>query len=85
MSITIQEADLPGHGMNPDELLAKGWVCRDVTWCTAELWALLVSILGDGNYMLLATSIRRPSKDQRGQFIISPAGLANLAAYPGKQ
>lgn len=58
-----------------------GWEYHDIPWCKEADWNLIMGIIGAENMKLLATSIRRPSKDQRGQLLLSPIGRSNLVGF----
>lgn len=73
-----EEADPLGRAIDPDKLLAEGWVYREISWCSASVWANIMKKLGgQENYVTLARSVR-PSGDTRGQLLISPQGIHNL-------
>lgn len=63
--------------------LADGWVYRDIPKMAPEWWDKLFEIIGEGNYVGLAVSDYGKSK--RGQFLISPTGIANIAAYAKRE
>lgn len=67
-------------------LLASGWSYRDIPWVRPAMFSLFIEGFGEGNYHILATSMRLkhengPAEWQRGQVIISPTGRENLAAF----
>lgn len=79
------EFDLPSimQGIVPVELRAKGWRYIDPpTRFSHEMWDYFLRLLGEGEYRILAAS-SGVTKDgfawKRGQFIVSPQALANLA------
>lgn len=80
----VFEGERPIEGeLNPDKLIAEGWVYKDLPWMTAEALDLFLSILGRNNYIGLAVSIRPGTGEKRGQILINPDGLANLRGYAG--
>ncbi len=77
----LDDPSLPGgEPFEGETLMADGWVYRDFpSRVSYEVWAQFIDILGEGNYRILAMSYSREWK--RGQFLISPEGMKNLAAY----
>lgn len=70
----------PGEPVEGETLRADGWVYRDLpARLSFEMWDLLLEIMGEGNYRILAMTIGPDFK--RGQFMISPDGIANMVAY----
>lgn len=64
----------------PDNLRSKGWVYRDIPGrMSHEMWDLFLSILGEGNYEVVAMTTAQDYK--RGQFFLSPQALENLKEY----
>lgn len=68
----------------------EDWAYRDMySWLRADFWSDFLGILGEENYMLLATSERRSPTDNqmyhRGQFLISPTGMNRLRAHNASQ
>lgn len=63
-------------------------VYRDIPWCAVKYWNELINTIGDDNIKVIAMSqmARGPDKEicRRGQFMISPQGMANLGAYIAK-
>lgn len=58
----------------------EDWVYRDLPGrLSFEMWNRLLGIMGHGNYMVLAMS--QGPDWRRGQFLVSPDGMANLKAY----
>lgn len=57
-----------------------GWRYFDTPWMTAALWAEFVELIGEGNYDVIAGSVRPASGERRGQFMISPEGVKRLEA-----
>lgn len=55
-----------------------GWVYRDIPWMADKFWDELWALVGEGNFETIAVS-RRPDA-KRGQFFISPEGMANMRA-----
>jgi hypothetical protein len=66
----------------PDDLKAKGWIYRDMPGrATHEAWDLLLDLMGDGEYQVIAMSTGTDGQGtpyKRGQFFISPQGIKNL-------
>lgn len=68
-----------GEPFPGETLIADGWVYRDMPgWMATEYWDQFLALLGEGNYRILAMSKRPDAK--RGQFLISPLGMKNIAA-----
>lgn len=67
----------------PQELRAKGWRYVDPpTKFSPEMWDYFCAIIGEGEYKLLIASEgteRDGFEWKRGQFVISPQGMLNLA------
>jgi len=73
-----------GEPIMGQTLRADGWVYRDLPGrLSPEMWDTLIETLGDGNYRILAMTIT--SDYVRGQFMISPEGMKNLARYIAQQ
>ncbi len=69
----------PGEPIKGKTLRADGWVYRDIPGrLSHEMWDHLIGIIGVGNFEILAMSIGDDWK--RGQLMISPDGMKNLAA-----
>lgn len=79
LGVTMKAENLPGDKRSPGELLALGWAYRDVPWCSAEFWAKLWEVMGEGNYKMLARTQR--GDDTRGQALISPEGMERMRGY----
>lgn len=62
-----------------EKLISEGWQYRDIPWCSAEMWAKLMSIIGENMIPLAMTE--RSNGDRRGQLLISPAGMQRLKDY----
>ena len=76
----LREAE---QGIVPKELKEKGWRYEDFpTRFSFEMWDLLLETMGKNNYQILVMS--QGHDWIRGQFLISPEGLANLRAYSCK-
>ena len=74
----------PGEPFKGETLMADGWVYHDLpSRFSNEYWDMFIELLGAGNYRILAMSAGPGWK--RGQFLISPEGMKNLAAYSAKQ
>ena len=74
----------PGEPFKGETLMADGWVYRDLpSRLSHEMWDLFIKTLGEGNYRIMAMTVGPDWK--RGQFLISPDGMANLAAYKQRQ
>lgn len=58
--------------------IADGWKYRDLPRMSYDMWDLFVGIVGEGNYVELSLADYGDSK--RGQLLISPGGMSNLAA-----
>ena len=75
----------PGEPIPGKTYRADGWSYRDApTWFTPEMWDYFLSIIGEGNYVVLAMSERTAgdgTKSKRGQFIISPQGMENMRSH----
>lgn len=70
----------PGEPVKGKTYLADGWVYRDLpARLSNEMWDLLISIMGEGNYVILAES--RGPDWRRGQFLISPTGMKNMKEH----
>ncbi len=73
-----------GEPFEGETLMADGWVYRDLPKrLSDEYWDLFVKTLGEDNYRIMIMSVGSGWK--RGQFLISPQGMKNLAAYIAKQ
>lgn len=62
----------------------EDWEYRDTqSWLREDFWGQFLTLLGDGNYKVLAMSSRvmDGGRYNRGQFWISPRGMANLIAH----
>lgn len=75
--------DLPlplGEPIKGKTLRADGWVYRDIPGrLSLEMWDHLMDVIGAGNCEVLALSIG--DDWVRGQLMISPDGMKNLAAF----
>ena len=70
----------PGEPFEGEALMADGWVYRDLpSRLSYKYWDLFIKTLGEGNYRIMAMTVGPDWK--RGQFLISPDGMANLAAF----
>lgn len=66
-----------------ETLIADGWVYRDIpSRLSYEFWDRFIDLLGEGNYRIMAVTTGPDWK--RGQFLISPEGMNNLATYNAK-
>lgn len=88
MKVTIESSDFGETGkLDVSKLLSEGWIYKDVAPAimTPEVWELFLTIMGKGNYHILAmTSFTQGGKPfKRGQFIISPEGQKNMRDYSG--
>lgn len=79
MQIELKAADLGGPPEGPDELMAKGWVYRDLPRMTPELFDQFVGIVAEENLKWLTIADYGNSK--RGQIMISPKGMEKLAVW----
>ena len=69
----------PGEPIKGETLLADGWVYRDLhKRLSYEMWDRFLADIGTENYRILAMTIGPDWK--RGQLMISPDGMKNLAA-----
>lgn len=77
----LDDPNLPGgEPIEGETFLADGWVYRDMPFrLSHEMWDVFLETLGKGNYRILIMSSTPGWK--RGQFLISPKGMENLAAY----
>lgn len=75
-------AGLPdGEPVTGKSYRADGWVYRDTDgWFDKDGWFELLGIIGEGNYVILAHSVRG-GKDYRGQFLISPIGMDRMKEW----
>ena len=74
----------PGEPIEGKTYIADGWVYRDMPGRVSfEYWDKFLDLLGEGNYVILIRSEGRDWK--RGQFLISPDGMENLAVYSARQ
>jgi len=62
----------------PKPAAYSDWEYRDVQWMPGLRWNDFLKCMGDGNFTALAFSQR--GREMRGQFLISPRGIANLLA-----
>ena len=70
----------PGEPVEGETLLEDGWVYRDIPGrLSYEAWDLLLSIIGKGNYRVLAMTIGPDWK--RGQLMISPEGMKSMITH----
>lgn len=70
--------------MVPPELRAAGWIYRDMPGrCSPEMWEILLSIFGDGNYKIVVMSegSNEHGAWKRGQFFLAPAAIENMKTY----
>lgn len=76
----------PGEPFTGETLRADGWEYRDIPGrLTPEMWDLLLSRIGEGNYRILAMSMGTNAKGEdwvRGQLFISPAGFEQMRRKP---
>jgi hypothetical protein len=69
----------PGEPIKGKTYRADGWVYRDLPRrLSHEMWDLFLDTIGEGNFRLLAMTAGKDWK--RGQLLISPDGMKNLAA-----
>lgn len=62
-----------------ETLKADGWVYRDIPGrLSNEIWDHLLDVIGAENFRILGMSVGNDWK--RGQLMISPNGMKNLAA-----
>lgn len=70
----------PGEPVKGKTYRADGWVYRDLPRrLSFEMWDHFLSVIGEGNYVILAMSTGPDWK--RGQFLISPAGMENMRQH----
>lgn len=70
--------------LDVDGLIARGWAYRDLPGkLSPEMWDLFISLLGDAPHYILIGSEGRDATGpwKRGQFLLSPDAMANIAAY----
>ncbi|MEX0598431.1 MAG: hypothetical protein WD512_18230 [Candidatus Paceibacterota bacterium] len=69
--------------LTPPDLQNEGWVYKDIPWTTIDNFNLLVTIIGEDNLVLIASSVKQSNDGDiiRGQFWISPQGIENCAEY----
>ena len=84
-----QQAILDAMPMPPMPEAYKDWTYRDMpSWLLVDFWDEFLAVMGEGNYKILIMSERKfPNDDRlfrRGQFWISPRGMANLIAHNAK-
>ncbi len=73
-----------GEPFKGETLMADGWVYRDLpNRLSNEYWDMFLETLGEGNYRIMGMTVGAGWK--RGQFLISPEGMKNLAAYSAEQ
>lgn len=77
---------LKGEPIDIEAMLAAGWVYRDMPdgiLLDETSWTAFLSIIGFSNYRILAFTERKEFDGvwRRGQFLISPEGMKNLAAH----
>jgi hypothetical protein len=79
MVITVAKSDFgSSKPFSFEEMIRQGWVYRDPpTKFSFEMWDYFLSLLGEGNYHVIATSEGDDWK--RGQLFISPTGMQRLA------
>lgn len=69
----------------PPELREKGWRYIDPpTRFSLEMWDYFISLLGDGEYQIIAMTHGRDKEGfeyKRGQFFVSPKALENMKAH----
>lgn len=58
---------------------ADGWVYRDLPRMTPEYFDQLIDLVGESNIVWLTKADYGDSR--RGQLLISPEGMRNIAAY----
>lgn len=69
----------PGEPIPGKTYRADGWAYVDPpTKFSPEMWEYFLSVIGEGNYVVLAYS---SGEDwSRGQLLVSPAGWRNMTA-----
>lgn len=83
----VESRDIPAEHRNAngkldiDGLIARdGWVYRDLPGkLSHEMWDHFIGILADAPYYILIAS--EGPDWRRGQFLLSPQAMANIAAY----
>lgn len=71
-----------GEPVKDKTYIADGWVYRDIPGrFSHEMWDKFLGLLGEGNYVILAKSESEADDWVRGQFLISPDGMKNMAEY----
>lgn len=77
--------EMAGPEINVGELMGAGWVYRDPeATFDQHLWDKYLGLIGAGNFHIVGMVVNtneRGEKLYQGQFLISPAGMANLQAY----
>jgi hypothetical protein len=74
--------EMEQEALVPKELREQGWVYRDVPGrFSFEMWDLFLSVLGEGNYHIIAMSENKEKDWKRGQFLLSPQAMENIAQY----
>lgn len=76
----------PGEPVAGKTYRADGWSYMDTPKFTPDMWKLLLGVIGDGEYVVLAMSECRSPNDPsagwvRGQLLVSPQGQKNSEAY----
>lgn len=78
---------LMGEPFVGETYLQDGWVYRDPSKMTSALWNEFLGIIGEGNYRLMSHAKYHGSGEvyERGQLLISPAGMDNLTSHVKKK
>lgn len=84
MSTVMQEIDdrgwsnlmPPGEPVKGKTYRADGWFYRDVPWTTVANFDRLLGIIGDGHFVVLAST--KGNGLTRGQVLVSPEGMARV-------
>ena len=69
----------PGEPIPGKTYRADGWVYRDLPRMAPEYFEKLVALIGEDNIVWLSRADYGDT--QRGQMLVSPAGMENLRAY----
>lgn len=87
MSIAMANFDDGKGPLDPDAMIAQGWVYRDIpTWFSTQMWEQFRTVMGDENHRIMAFTKATDTDGSdlwRGQFLISPAGMLALASWSG--
>lgn len=77
MIIGLAESGFGQEPFSMEDLMSKGWVYRDPpATFSFDMWDYFLSVIGEGNYRILATSQGPDWK--RDQLLISPEGMKRL-------